>query len=240
MEPPAAGAGARCVGAKGSTASASGGASSSAFLALLALAALASLPPRLAPVFFFDAGFLGCALWPMGTSSSSESSSGFASVACAWSCEIGTRRRRSSFAGAGAGASLSTSSSFAFLLVTRVPPRRPRAIVFVRVVALRVNANSHARRATGSKIACATSGNSLAFAGSTEARENALAAAATPPPLLCGAAVSCVRLACVPLLLTKASREEVLHALVAVVANVSRLAVLCADGLNRAGDEPTR
>ena len=47
---------------------------------------------------------------------------------------------------------------------------------------------------------------SLAFAGSTEARENALAAAATRPPLLCGAAVSCVRLACVPLLLTKASR----------------------------------
>ena len=69
--------------------------------------------------------------------------------------------------------------------------------------------------------------DSLAFAGSTEARENALAAAATPPPLLCGAAVSCVRLACVPLLLTKASREEVLHALVAVVANVSRLRLSC-------------
>lgn len=182
-----AGAGARWVGAKGSTASASGGASSSAFLALLALAALASLPPRLAPVFFFDAGFLGCAIWPMGTSSSSESSSGFASVACACNCEIGTSSSSlESFAGAGAGASLSASSSFAFLLVTRVPPRRPRAIVFVRVVALRVNANSHARRATGSKIACATSGNSLAFAGSTEARENALAAAATRPPLLCG------------------------------------------------------
>mmetsp|Transcript_24039 Transcript_24039/g.62721 ORF Transcript_24039/g.62721 Transcript_24039/m.62721 type:complete len:409 (+) Transcript_24039:134-1360(+) len=128
-----AGAGARCVGAKGSTASASGGASSSAFLAFLALAALASLPPRLEPVFFFEAGFLGCAIWPMGTSSSSESSSGFASVACAWSCEMGTSSSSlESFAGAGAGASLSASDADAFRLVTRVPPRRPLAIVASR------------------------------------------------------------------------------------------------------------
>ena len=85
------------------------------------------------------------------------------------------------------GLSRSASSSFAFLLVSRVPPRRPRAIVFVRVVALRVSANSHARRATGSKIACATSGNSLAFAGSTEARENA----SSGRPCV-AAAISCV------------------------------------------------
>ena len=150
----AAGAGARWVGAKGSTASTSGGASSSAFLAFLARAAFASLPPRRLPVFFFDAGFLGCAIWPMGTSSSSESSS---FVACACNCEMGTSSSSlESFAGAGAGASLSASSSFAFRLVTRVPPRRPRAIVLA-FLALRVNANSHARRATGSKIACATS-----------------------------------------------------------------------------------
>ena len=83
----------------------------------------------------------------MGTSSSSESSSGFASVACACSCEIGTSSSSlESFAGAGAGASLSASDAEAFRLVTRVPPRRPRAIVFVRVVALRVRSNSHARR----------------------------------------------------------------------------------------------
>jgi len=114
-------------------------------LALLAFAAFASLPPRLEPVFFFDAGFLGCAIWPMGTSSSSESSSGFASVACACNCEIGTSSSSlESFAGAGAGASLSASD--AFRLVTRVPPRRPRAIVVVRVCRAAGKSNSHARR----------------------------------------------------------------------------------------------
>ncbi len=172
-----AGAGARAVGAKGSTAGSSSG--SSAFLALRAFAAFASLPPRLEPVFFFFGEALG-AILPIGTSSSESL---FVSVACACNCEIGTSSSSlESSAGAGAGASLSASSSFAFRLVTRVPPRRPRAIV----LALRVNANSHARRATGSKIAGATSSDSLAFAGSTEARENALAAAATRPPLLCG------------------------------------------------------
>ena len=152
-------------------------------MALLAFAAFASAPPRLEPVFFFFGEALG-AILPMGTSSSESL---FVSVACAWSCEMGTSSSSlESFAGAGAGASLSASDADAFLLVTRVPPRRPLAIVasrsrlgraraspLVRVVALRVSANSHARRATGSKIACATSGNSLAFAGSTEARENA-------------------------------------------------------------------
>ena len=153
-----AGAGTRWVGAKGSTASASSS-GSSCFLALLAFAALASLPPRLEPVFFFDAGFLGCAIWPMGTSSSSLSSS---LVSVAWACNwlIGTSSSSlESFAGAGAGASLSASDADAFRLVTRVPPRRPLAIVasrsrlgrtgaspLVRVVALRVNGNSHARR----------------------------------------------------------------------------------------------
>jgi len=108
-------------------------------LAFLALAALASPPPRLEPVFFFFGEALG-AILPMGTSSSESL---FVSVACACNCEIGTSSSSlESFAGAGAGASLSASDADAFLLVTRVPPRRPLAIV----VALRVNGNSHARR----------------------------------------------------------------------------------------------
>mmetsp|Transcript_2737 Transcript_2737/g.6199 ORF Transcript_2737/g.6199 Transcript_2737/m.6199 type:complete len:530 (+) Transcript_2737:1175-2764(+) len=119
-----AGAGARAVGAKGSTAGSSSGASSSAFLALLALAAFASAPPRLEPVFFFFGEALG-AILPIGTSSSESL---FVSVACACNWLIGTSSSSlESFAGAGAGASLSASD--AFRLVTRVPPRRPRAIV---------------------------------------------------------------------------------------------------------------
>ena len=206
-----AGAGARAVGAKGSTAGSSSGASSSAFLALLALAAFASAPPRLEPVFFFFGEALG-AILPIGTSSSLSSS--FVSVACACNWLIGTSSSSlESFAGAGAGASLSASD--AFRLVTRVPPRRPRAIV----LALRVNANSHARRATGSKIAGATSSDSLAFAGSTEARENALAAAATRPPLLCGGLL----LPVLSLLLSSsASLRAAVRVRAAVAANVSR------------------
>jgi len=130
-------------------------------LAFLALAALASPPPRLEPVFFFDAGFLGCAIWPMGTSSSSESSSGFVSVAWAWSCEMGTSSSSlESFAGAGAGASLSASDADAFLLVTRVPPRRPRAIVVARVS--RAAGKVEQSRSPRIKIAGATSSE---FAG---------------------------------------------------------------------------
>jgi len=87
-----------------------------------------------------------------------------------------------SFAGAGAGASLSASDADAFLLVTRVPPRRPRAIVVARVVALRVRSNSHARREQNRGRDFEY--DSLAFAGSTEARENARCG--RPP--LCGAA----------------------------------------------------
>ena len=134
----------------------------------------------------------------MGTSSSLSSSL----VSVAWACSwlIGTSSSSlESFAGAGAGASLSASDADAFLLVTRVPPRRPRAIVRVSRAAGKCKQSRSPRG--GSKIACATSSDSLAFAGSTEARENALAAAATRPPLLCGGLL----LPVLSLLLTKAS-----------------------------------
>ena len=95
-----------------------------------------------------------------------------------------------SFAGAGAGASLSASDADAFLLVTRVPPRRPRAIVVARVsrAAGKVEQSRYAM-----KIAGATSGDSLAFAGSTEARENARCVRLDRP---CVAAVSCAACLC--------------------------------------------